>query len=207
MYVFLLKKLNKILLLSAIFSALTSSFATAATIVKWVDEKGKTHYGDRIPEQYANRKNTVMTTQGVTLKQNEAVSYQDQQKQQSEAALAENQTNKDRALLNSYTSDKEIDLAYARTLDIDNATLQGLDLNKRLAAARLLESQRRVAIIQTAKKPVPPIIAKEMLDNQASVGRTQKIIEQKKEEMAVTKLKFEADAKRYKELKAAGVSR
>ena len=201
------KKIRCKLLSGAIFLALFSSFATAATIIKWIDEKGKTHYGDRIPEQYANHKNTIMTTQGVTLKQNQAVDYQDLQKQQAQAAIAEDQANKDRALLNSYTSDKEIDLAYARTLEIDNATLQGLDLNKRLAAGRLLDSQRKIATIQTAKKPVPSFISKEMVDNQASYTRTLKSIEQKKQEMVETKLKFEVDAKRYKELKASGVSR
>ena len=201
------KKIKCNLLMGAIFLALFSSFVTAATIVKWVDEKGKTHYGDRIPEQYANHKNTVMNTQGVTVKQNQAVDYQDLQKKQAQAVLDEEQANKDRALLNSYTSDKEIDLAFARTLDIDNATLQGLDLNKRLAAARLLDTQKKVATIQTAKRPVPPLISKEMVDNQASYSRTLKMIEHKKQEMAVTKLKFEADAKRYKELKTAGASR
>lgn len=207
MYGFNLKKHNLFSHLYVIILVLSSSFSQAANIVKWVDENGKTHYGDRMPEQYVNRKNTVMNTQGVTLKQNQAVDYQNLQRQQAQAILDEEKINKDSALLNSYTSDTEIDLAYLRTLDIDNAALEGLKLNMRLAANRLLESQKKVAFIQTGRKTVPPLIYKEMLNNQVTYNRSQKNIELKKQEMAVTKLKFEADAKRYRELKSAGASR
>lgn len=200
------KKIDWLLYLSAILLVLSCAFSEAATIVKWTDEKGKTHYGDRIPEQYANLKNTIMNNHGVTIKQNQAVDYQNLQKHQAQAVLDEEKINKDRALLNSYTSDSEIELSYQSTLDIDNASLQGLNLNMRLAAVRLIESQKKVADLKTRKMSIPPLIYQEILDNQASYNRTQKSIELKKQEMEVTKLKFEADLKRYRELKVLGVS-
>ncbi len=202
MYGFSTQKLNSILHSGAIFFALFSSCAVAANIVKWVDGNGKTHYSDRMPDQEANRKNTVITTKGIAVKQNQAVDYQEIEKKNAQAKIEQEQLSKDRALLNSYTSENEIELAYQRTLEIDVASIQGLELNKRLAAGRMLLTQKKITAIQNNKRPVPDSVTKEMVVNQSIYNRLVKIIDLKKQEMAATKSKFEIDAARYKTLKA-----
>ena len=49
---------------------MTTAFADGKKIVKWVDSKGVTHYGDKLPAQEAGRKNAEMNAQGMVLKQN-----------------------------------------------------------------------------------------------------------------------------------------
>ena len=81
--------------------------AAEAKIVKWVDSKGVTHYGDRPPSFEESRSNVEMNKQGMVTKKNVVVSpkntEQDLQQQQ--------QARKDKILLESYTNADEIDLA------------------------------------------------------------------------------------------------
>lgn len=49
----------KILLLGSIFICLTS--ASFADVMKWVDENGKTHYGDKVPTRYQPQAKAIDT--------------------------------------------------------------------------------------------------------------------------------------------------
>ena len=56
-----------------IFSLLAMSNMAAAEgkkIVKWVDSKGVTQYGDKMPASDAGRNNSEMNTQGMVIKKN-----------------------------------------------------------------------------------------------------------------------------------------
>jgi len=74
--------------------------ATGRTLYKWVDEQGVTHYGDRIPPEYAAQEQHVINSQGVEINRLEAqktaeqMAAEDQKKQD-----AEQRQNRDRNLL------------------------------------------------------------------------------------------------------------
>lgn len=50
---------KKLLLLSSVLICLSST--SFADIMKWVDENGKTHYGDKVPEKYQTQAKPIDT--------------------------------------------------------------------------------------------------------------------------------------------------
>lgn len=79
-----------------------------AKTYKWVDEKGVTHYGDRVPPQYAKGGNEKSAAA--------PVSADEQRAREQEARRQVEQRRQDVALLATYANDKEIDDARARDL-------------------------------------------------------------------------------------------
>lgn len=110
--------------------ALSAQPALAA-MYKWVDEKGKTHYGDSIPPQYANRAGDRLSKSGVAAPKAERpaaaaetrVSEQEAERQRLEAKRQLEQKRQDTALLATYASEREIDLARERELKRNQDTM------------------------------------------------------------------------------------
>src|SRR6202166_4130731 len=92
------------------FAMVAAGTDTGRTVYKWVDEHGVTHYGDRIPPEYAAQEQQVINSQGVEIKRleaqktPEALAAEDQKR-----AEAEQNKNRDRNLLNTYASVQEIE--------------------------------------------------------------------------------------------------
>ena len=166
-------------------------------IVKWKDDKGVTHYGDSVPAQYANRESSVISKQGITVQRNKPVNSQ---------AIALDlakleQDKKDKALLNAFTDESEIDLARDRNLQLDQVTIEGLALQKTNSQKRLTESQKYATSFTNRKKPIPADISADIKSNQAEVVKQDQQIAERKASMEVTRKRFDDDKKRYVALK------
>ncbi|HSH71778.1 MAG TPA: DUF4124 domain-containing protein [Methylophilaceae bacterium] len=165
-------------------------------IIKWVDDKGVTHYGDTLPAQFAN-KNSVINSQGITIQRNDP---RNQSVEESPEAIE--QQRKDRALMASFTNEQEIDLARDRHLQMDEITVQGLE-QRRVTAVKKLDSNRKFADgFKQRNKPVPPDLGQDLKDNQAEIGRIDTQIKQQQDIMDATKKRFAADKQRFIDLKA-----
>lgn len=171
--------------------------ADGGRIVKWKDDKGVTHYGDKIPAQYSNGENTVINKQGITVKRNKPVSYQDQ----AEEAHKIEQDKKDYALLSAFTSEDEIDLARDRNLQLDQLTLEGLELQKVNSKKRLTDMQKYAAGFKRNNKQIPPDLARDVATNNAEITKIDKQISERKAMMEATRKRFHDDKQRYIALK------
>jgi Domain of unknown function (DUF4124) len=204
---------NKLLLTAILALAATASHA--AGLVKWVDEKGVTHYGDAVPPEYASRGSTEFNKQGIVVKKNEAALTAEQRKAREEQLVQEKieqkknteQQRRDVAIFSTYTSEKEIDVVRDRTLQTIDAKLlvadaqlkaaEGLDdaLVKQLApyAAKGLDGKYvRIA-------PMALVLAYEKNEIEVkNLGDTKKLYQQERQQAMA---KFEADKVRYNELK------
>ncbi len=179
--------------LLVVYSGLT--FADGKKIVKWVDEKGVTHYGDVLPSQY-NNKSTVLNTQGLVLKTNS-------EKSAEVAPTPEQleQAKNDKALLASYTTEKEIDLALERHLQADDVTIQSLQVRKTTLEKQLEANKKSAEGFTTRKKPVPADLTQEIQTNQAEISHIDAQIKQQKDNSEAAKKRFSADKQRFVELK------
>lgn len=166
-------------------------------ILKWKDDKGVTQYGDKIPPQYSNRENSVINQQGITVKRNKPFVYQDQAAEQAQ----QDQVKKDRALLNAFTHEDEIDLARDRHLQLDKVTLQSLEMQKVNNQKRLMSSQHYADTYTKQKKKVPVDVAADIKTTQDELAALDKQINTRKTIMEDTRKRFEEDKKRYMELK------
>ncbi|MBL8525475.1 MAG: DUF4124 domain-containing protein [Betaproteobacteria bacterium] len=125
--------------------AATSAHAT----YKCVDEKGITHYGDTMPPQCAKKEITEMSKQGSVVKKYEAPLTPEQLKAQAEERERRRETDKkvadqklrDQALIATYGSEREFDVARDKDL-------AGMDARKKTLQSRNGEVDKTLAKYQ-----------------------------------------------------------
>ena len=133
-----------------------------ATTYKWIDDKGVVHYTDKIPPEALNKGNVELDKQGLPVKttdptltpeQRRARADEDARRKQlaKERELAER---RDRALLGTYTTEGEIDLARNRAVSTIDAQVQSSTAYVATLSKRKLELDGRKAAL--GDKPAPP---------------------------------------------------
>lgn len=188
--------------------ALGASPAFAATY-KWVDDKGVVHYTDKMPPDAVDKASVELSKEGVPLKRTEKALTPEQrraieQEQARQRLIAKQQeeiARRDRALVSSYTSEAEIDLARKRALQTIESVVQSAlsysdQLNKRKVEA---EAKK----VEFKGKPVVSTLEAELEGIEAELVRQSEFIAQKKKEAAVVSAKYDADRQRWRELVAA----
>ncbi len=168
--------------------------ADGSKIVKWKDANGVTHYGDKMPAQEAGRSNSVLNNQGTVIKTNESFDAKDHSVTTDKHSVE--QQRQDKALLASYSSVEEINLAEKRNLKSDEAALLLLNQTLDDSKSSLLKIQARFS---GKKMPAP---ATEVAQNyQAKIPKTKSQIVIVQNNIAQTKARFEQYRSRYLELK------
>jgi hypothetical protein len=175
-----------------------SAHAGGGKIHKWVDEKGVTHYGDKMPAQDVHRDNSVLNNQGVIIKRNQLTNIKDNDPDEN---LLEQQR-RDRALRASYTTEQEIDLARDRSLQMDEVSIQALEQRKVSAAKRLETNQKNIDGFNKRGKPLPEDLSKDASDIKAEMARIDDQIALRKSSMDATRKRFNEDKQRFIEIKA-----
>lgn len=180
------------------------AYAETKRIKKWVDEEGVTHYGDVVPPAYGE-KTTEMNSQGITVKR-KVVPANPRDKQVNVPKELTEQERRDKALLNSFTTAKEIDLARDRNLQMDQASLQSLKLRHVDAEQRLQKTNASIAEFSKNKKPVPADLVETQKLQQAEIKKIEEQMAQKQASMDATRARFDNDKQRFIELKSGGIS-
>lgn len=188
-------RLSSLLLLLAITQ---NTYADGAgKILKWKDENGATHYGDRIPPQYANRESSTINQQGITVKRYRPTTNKEEVL---DTAKLE-QDKKDKALLSAFTNESEIDLARDRNLQLDLITLENLQQDKVNAQKHLADNQKIADNLSKQKKKIPASLSEEMASNQIINAKLDQHIKEHKLAIENTRQRFERDKQRYIALK------
>lgn len=169
------------------------------------DVDGRKTCGDPPPRQCLDKAKTVFDKGGVAKEVEAPITAEQRAARDAEAArkveeekLAAEQARRDRALLDSYTNEKEIDLARDRALaDIEKNAEQA---RNRLDAA--LQKQQKLVQEREfyQKKPVPPRLAAQIRDNDNEIAAQQKDLAQKDVDVAAVKERYEADKMRFRRL-------
>jgi len=179
--------------------------AAGATTYKWTDENGKVHYSDKAPAD-APAGATVLDKQARPLKKIEAppspeelkAKAEKEQQTRTEAREREEQARKDHALLQSYTSENEIDLAKSRAV----STLQAQIASAQKFSETLLRQQKALAARkQTFEgKPLPIELERESVSVDAELSRQNILIRQRQEELAMVTQKYDTIKQRWREI-------
>jgi hypothetical protein len=183
--------------------------ARAATY-KWVDDKGVIHYTDKVPPEAVNKGNVELNKQGVPIRKTEPAptpeqrraKAQEDERQKQQAKEQDELARRNRALLASYTSESEIDLARNRTMRtindvVQSATAYSDQLNKRKAA---IEAKKKA---EFGDKPAPPALERELENINAELARQVDLIALKQRETVAINAKYDTDKQRWRELIAA----
>jgi len=188
---------------------LAFSLPAQATMYKWVDDKGKVHYGDTIPPEYAKQGNAQLDKSGVVVKKTNAALTPEQIKARDEAeakekadkAAAAEQQRRDKALLATYTDFKEIDLALQRNLGQVDVQIKSNELRIKSIQGRLDGLKKQKAGFVQREKPVPPDINNDIKKTEEEMGRFRGNIANLEKEKESMRSRFGADKVRFRELK------
>ncbi len=189
----------KKLIAGVVLFALCST-AAEAKLYKLVDENGETHYGEVIPPEYANRE-AQQLEKGMVTKKEAPKGKEIIQKAAPADQAAIDQKRRDDALLGTYSNEQEIDLARDRNLQQIDARTSGVKLRLDSAQTDLQELRKERDGLTKAGKPVPKSLDDDIARDEAKVNRLQGELTQSQNDAAALKARYEADKKRFRELK------
>ncbi len=177
------------------------SSGRSTTLYKWVDSNGETHYGEVVPPEYADRDQTQLDSKGLKARvdQSKKSKTGPEEKTPEELAVFE-QRRKDKALLNTYSNEKEIDLARARNLQQVEARINSIQLQSKSVNDGLQGYLQEQATLKKAGKPIPGSLKTDLADSQKRISDLQDELKDAREKAAAVKAAFAADKTRYHEL-------
>jgi len=175
---------------------------------KVTDERGHVQYTDRVPAESVNRGMIQLSKQGMTKKvvdpaltpeQRKIEEEKEERKRQERLATARVRA-QENALLSSYTSESDIDVAKRRNLALVGAGILS-------AEARIKALQKRSDALEKEKlfyekKPVPEKLKREIASVAAEIPKQYELIAQKNMEALTVEQKYAQQKERYRELKA-----
>lgn len=176
-----------------------------AKMYKWVDAQGNVHYTDTLPPTAAAQGNAELSKTGNVVKKTE--SAEDRQKRlaaEAEAAArkkaADEQARKDRALLATFTSEQEIDLARDRSLERHKLVIKGAKVRLKQIEPDMDQLEGRVKAASQNGRPVPAHLQQQYDSKLAEVDENKRIIKSNEEAMAEVRARYEAEKQRFREL-------
>ncbi|MFO1414890.1 MAG: DUF4124 domain-containing protein [Burkholderiales bacterium] len=181
--------------------------AAQATTYKWVDDNGVVHYTDKIPVEALNKGNVVLDKNGVPIKRTDPAMTPEQRRAKAEEEARAQQLAKDRelverrdrALLATYTVESEIDLARNRALSTIDSQVQSSAAYTATLNKRKEELEAKKAAL--GDKPVPAVMERELANINTELGKQADLVAAKQREILVVNAKYDADKKRWKELR------
>jgi hypothetical protein len=207
-----LNSVHRILTWAALLALLASGGTAAAggngrTLYKWVDDQGVTHYGDRIPPEYAGQEQHIMNSQGIEInrldaqKTPEQLAADEQKRREVEERLS-----RDKNLLSTYGSVQEIERLRDQRLDLVSdqikVTNQFLDtLNGRMKKLRLSSMHFKPYNSDDKAPPMPDQVAEDLVRLATDINTQEQNLRQKRGEEATMRKQFQSDIDRFKELK------
>lgn len=189
---------------------LGAAAAHAGKLYKWVDDKGVTHYSETMPADQKDRSSTEIDKKGRVLKQNEAALTKDQVqaiqeeriRRKSEEKQVEEQRRRDNALLNTYTTESEIDDARVRAIAGATQAKQAIEARYKTALSRSTGLKKQVEGLTKAGKPVPEAVREELAVSEQDTSKIAGELKLKESEIANLQQKYDYDKTRFKELMA-----
>jgi hypothetical protein len=189
------------------------SKAPAGTTYKWVDENGVTHYGDHVPAEYSQREQTVLNSQGVVtakrlaeMSPKEAAAYAAKQKEEAR------KKQHDMFLISTYPSVKEIENVRDARLDQINGQIVAAEAYISSLTTRVDGlKQRSLNYAPYSTKPgarrMPDDLAEEMVRAMSELRTQNSALSVKRTEFKGVQDQFDADIKRFMELRTSAAAR
>jgi hypothetical protein len=196
------------LLLCAAAPALAQQ-PTPQHMYKCVDARGKTYYTQVPPPECLGRDTQELNKSGMVVKRSERAPSQaeiqakeaEKRKKAEEAEKNKEARRKDLALLNTYSSEKDIEDQRARALK--EAEEQIAATEKSIVAAQKRQQELDAEKEFYAKKPMPPKLKQEFSNLDILIKNQNALLEAKKAEISKINAKYDDDKRRYVELTAA----
>ena len=197
----------KLLVAFAIGIGIAFSLPAAAKMYKWVDDKGTTHYGETIPPEYANKNRTELDKAGRVVEKKEVLTpearranEQAEAKKHADEEAALESKRRDKALVNTYSNEHEIDLARSRNLQQIEARINSINSQLKTANGNLLNFQKEAGTLKKAGKAIPATLQDDLQESQVRADKLKQDFDKAAAEKTAIEARYDADKARYKEL-------
>jgi len=194
-----------------VIAALSVTPVQAGKLKKWIDENGQVQYGDHIPARYAKKSIQTLNSQGVVVNTRAAAKTREQIAEEerlaalkaSQERIRREQQRKDQILLDTFTNEDEMVMTRDGKIEAIEAIIRVTNGRIEKIRQRLTSLKQRAANMERAGKPVPNALTQQINDSRDQIRQNISYIENRKIEQQTIKDKFEADIKRFRELKQA----
>ena len=142
---------------------LSGSFSAQAKMYKWVDDDSQVHFGDKVPEEYLVREHDELNDSGVVIKHMQAAKTAEQkvearriEYERKKAAILEKQKKqRDRVLLDTYTTERDLIVARDSRLEAVEAQIQLANSIIADSNNKIASMEQRVIAIHASNREVP----------------------------------------------------
>jgi hypothetical protein len=182
-------------------------FAAEAQSYRCTGKDGKKYYGQSVPNQCIGMPVEQLNAQGMVIKKiDAAASAAEREKKAAEEedrkkreAVTKEEGRRNRALLATYTSEKDIDSARGRALQENELAVK--DLQGRIDALKKRQDvlKKELDFYQGKNKP-PPKLNEDIRNVDFDVKTQEELMATKKKEVALINSRYDDDKKRYVEL-------
>ena len=195
-------------ILAVLAAALTLlPLAADAQSYRCVGKDGKTYYGQSLPMQCLGQPAEQLNKQGRVIKRfDPQASEADRVKKEADEAdrkkrdaVSKEEGRRNRALLATYTSDKDIEQARARALKDNEAAVKDIEGKIGAIKKRQGELKKELDFFQGKNKP-PVKLEQDIKNNEFDVKTQQDLLVGKKKDVESINARYNDDKKRYNDL-------
>jgi hypothetical protein len=189
-------------------SMLSATATAQLRMYKCVDAKGKTYYTQIPPPECLGRDTQELNKSGTMIRktpreipltpEQQAAREADRKKKLGDEEKAKEDRRKSDALMNTYSSEKDIDDARARALKEAETAIK--ETERRIAEAikrqKELDSEKEFY----AKKPMPFKLKQDIANIEVEIKNQTELLDAKKKEIGSINAKYDEDKRRYVQL-------
>ena len=182
--------------------------AAQERMYKCVDARGKVYYTQVPPPECLGRDTQELNKSGTLIRKNPAVIPLSPAQEQAREAerrkkiedeeKSKEERRKNQALLNTYSSEKDIEDARARSLAEAQGAIE--DTERSIAGAQKRQKELEAEKEFYVKKPMPFKLKQEIANNEIQIRNQTVLLDAKKKEISTINAKYDEDRRRYIEL-------
>jgi hypothetical protein len=181
--------------------------AADAQSYRCVGKDGKKYYGSTIPQACIGQPIEQLNAQGTVIRriqpqataaEREAKELEDKKKRE-QAAEAKEEARRNRALLATYSSEKDIEDARARALADNQKAVKEIEARMELIRKRQAGYDKELEFYKGKGKP-PAKLAEDIHNAQMEVKAQEGLLASKKKEVDAINARYDEDKRRYVEL-------
>ena len=181
--------------------------AADAQSYRCVGKDGKKYYGQSIPPQCLGQPVELLNAQGMVVQRIDPHASADERaKKEAEEAerkkreiLSKEQGRRDRALLATYTSEKDIETARARALKDNEAAVKEIEKRVEALGKRRTDLIKELDFFQ-GKNKSPAKLEQDIKNTEIDLKAQEGLLAAKRKEVDLINGKYDDDKKRYTEL-------
>ncbi|HUU73648.1 MAG TPA: DUF4124 domain-containing protein [Burkholderiales bacterium] len=191
------RRLTRVGLMFVLIFFAAPVFAVEAHMYRCKDKNGRVYYSDRPGMECQGGETDEMTKQGLVMERPDAL-RPGESPEERQARLA--QQRQDRALMQTYSSEQQIEAAKKRSLETPLLAVKYAKKKLAIYTDRLSELRNREVKYSIDGKEAPLSLIEEIDETLSDIARLEYELESKQRSVERVIDRFEADKERYREL-------